>query len=104
MAAMAAVLHFNDGASSRCNVMSRASIGSGEWMDEGSARRDEARIYRANNKASDVKKHRRRKIRQSKLAARLWKVREVPVMLLEDLMEAIHCCLWIHLKIVMIYH
>ncbi len=50
LVAMAAVLHINDGTSSRCNVRTRAGLDFEDSMKEGGVMRDEARIYRAKTK------------------------------------------------------
>ena len=68
MAVMSAVLQFNDGASAKHDVMERAGIPSGEFMAEGSLKKDRVCVGKSRNK--DKQKKRRMKIRQAKLQQR----------------------------------
>ena len=69
MAAMGAVLQFNEGASGKHLVMEKAGISYGELSVIGSAKKDQQRVQHSKLKASAKKKKARRKIRQAKKKA-----------------------------------
>lgn len=69
MAAMGAILQFNEGASSKHLVMENAGISCGEHSVTGSAQKDKKRVDNAKFKASKKQKSVRRKLRQGKLKA-----------------------------------
>ena len=69
MAAMGAVLQFNEGASGKHLVMEKAGIVHGELSLSGSAQKDQQRVKHSKLKASEKQRKARRKIRQGKKKA-----------------------------------
>ena len=69
MAAMGAVLQFNEGASGKHLVMEKAGIVHGELSLSGSAQKDQQRVKHSKMKASEKQRKARRKIRQGKKKA-----------------------------------
>ena len=69
MAAIGAILQFNDGASSKHLVMANAGIGAGQHSRHRSAQKDARRVSDAISKATAVLKQRRAKIRVAKKQA-----------------------------------
>ena len=69
MAAIGAILQFNDGASSKHLVMANAGIGAGQHSRHRSAQKDVRRVSDAISKATAVLKQRRAKIRVAKKQA-----------------------------------
>ena len=69
MAAMGAVLQFNDGAASKHLVMEKAGIPAGDHSASISAEKDKKRMHFSKCKASQKPKMVRRKLRQGKLKA-----------------------------------
>ena len=66
MAAMGAVLQFNEGASSKHLVMEKAGISHGEHSVSASAHKDKTRVHFSRWKASKNQKLVRRKLREGK--------------------------------------
>ena len=69
MAAIGAILQFNEGASGKHVVMEKAGIAWGDHSESGSARKDKNRISKAKKKASQQQKRVRKKMRAAKLKA-----------------------------------
>lgn len=69
MAAMGAVLQFNEGVSGKHLVMEKAGIVHGELSLSGSAQKDQQRVKHSKLKASEKQRKARRKIRQGKKKA-----------------------------------
>ena len=69
MAAIGAIVQFNEGASGKHLVMEKAGISCGKHSERGSAQKDTKRIYNAKQKSSQKQRKARKKIRVAKLRA-----------------------------------
>lgn len=69
MAAIGAIVQFNEGASGKHLVMEKAGISWGKHSERGSAQKDTKRIYSAKRKSSQKQRKAGKKIRVAKLRA-----------------------------------
>ena len=69
MAAIGAIIQFNEGASGKHLVMEKAGISFGKHSERGSAQKDTKRIYNAKQKSSQKQRKATKKIRVAKLRA-----------------------------------
>ena len=69
MAAIGAIVQFNEGASGKHLVMKKAGISWGKHSERGSAQKDTKRIHSAKQKTSQKQRKARKKIRVAKLRA-----------------------------------